>query len=179
MSLIGRISARSPRVPRRLSTGFYTAHSAVIPQNIRRFSTRFAHLFHQRFRYAFGGRFPQPFRTDSGEKMGENRAVIQNLWKSRKTISARRARPKSSTRRGKNAHKLWHVEHSDFLHPARRRRIFGDTGRIGLDGASWASAARCNRRSCVFAQDDREGDGVSSRPSPRLRRRNRRRRSSR
>ena len=60
MRLFRAISARSPHVPRSLSTGFCTAQSTVIPQNIRRFSSRFTQLFHQRLRYAFRGRFPQP-----------------------------------------------------------------------------------------------------------------------
>jgi len=47
----------------------------VIPQIFSRFSTLFAQLFHQAFKYAFRCGFPQGFRTDSGGKMGENRAV--------------------------------------------------------------------------------------------------------
>jgi len=91
MSLFGRISAGYPRDPRRLSTGFCTRDSAAIPQIFRVFSTRFAHLFHPSLTSEFRRRFPQPFRNHSGGKMGENRAVIQNLRKSRKTVSARQA----------------------------------------------------------------------------------------
>src|ERR1044072_2750665 len=125
MSLFGRTSTSIPPLPRRLSTGFCTALSTVIPQKIRVFSTSFAHLFHQAFGCAFRGRFPQAFRTDSSEKMGENRAVSKKLWKLRKTLSARRARPESKAGRSKNAHELWHVEHSEISsrrwHPRRRR----------------------------------------------------------
>jgi len=96
MSLIGRISAPYPPLPRRLSTGFCTAVSEPNPQKIRDFSSRFAHLFHQAFGCAFRGRFPQPFRMDSGEKMGEKQAVNRNLRKLRKTVSARQARPESA-----------------------------------------------------------------------------------
>jgi len=47
----------------------------VIPQIFRAFSALFAQVFHQRLCDAFRSGFPQSFRTLSGGKKGEKRAV--------------------------------------------------------------------------------------------------------